>query len=116
MNINPFDIIKNAQMIQETMGSLQEKLGTIRATGSAGGGMVEIDLNGRMELVGIRISPDAMDPSDPEMLQDLITAAFTGALDKVRETLSREMGALTGSLGLPGMIPGFPGMGSPGPR
>jgi DNA-binding YbaB/EbfC family protein len=117
MNINPFDILKNAQKIQEQMGSLQEKLGGIGVTGSAGGGMVEIDLNGRMEIQGIRISPEALSPPDAEMLQDLITAAFNNALEKVREAVNREMGALAGTLGipgLPGMIPGFPGSGFPG--
>ena len=67
MNINPLDIFKNAQKIQEQMGSFQEKLGTISVTGSAGGGMVEVDLNGRMELVALRISPEAVNPPDVVM-------------------------------------------------
>ncbi|GHT97655.1 nucleoid-associated protein, YbaB/EbfC family [Spirochaetia bacterium] len=114
MNINPFDILKNAQKIQEQMGSFQEKLGTISVTGSAGGGMVEVDLNGRMELLAIRIAPEVMEGQDVEMLQDLIAAAFNNAMEKVREAISREMGALTGGLNLPGMPPGFPGAGFPG--
>lgn len=114
MNINPFDILKNAQKIQEQMGSFQEKLGTISVTGSAGGGMVEVDLNGRMELLAIRIAPEVMEGQDVEMLQDLIAAAFNNAMEKVREAISREMGALTGGLNLPGMPPGFPGVGFPG--
>jgi DNA-binding YbaB/EbfC family protein len=109
MNINPFDILKNAQKLQEQMGSIQEKLGTIRATGSSGGGMVEVDLNGRLELLAIRIAPEAVIPEEVEMLQDLILAAFTAAMEKVKEAINREMGALADGMGLPD-FPGFPGL------
>jgi DNA-binding YbaB/EbfC family protein len=95
MNINPFDILKNAQKIQEQMGAFQEKLGGIKITGTAGGGMAEIDINGKMEVLAVRISQEAME--DREMLQDLVTAAFNNALEKIREEINSEMG---------GMIPG----------
>jgi DNA-binding YbaB/EbfC family protein len=113
MNINPFDILKNAQKIQEQMGSFQEKLGSVTVTGSAGGGMVELDMNGRMEILDLRILPEVVDPKDIEMLRDLIIAAYTSATEKVKEAVSGEMGALAGGMGLP---PGFPGFGFPGPR
>ncbi|MDR2185301.1 MAG: YbaB/EbfC family nucleoid-associated protein [Treponema sp.] len=109
MNINPFDIFKNAQKIQEQMGSFQEKLGTISVTGSAGGGMVELDINGRLEVLAVRIAPEAADPEDVEMLQDLTAAAFTSAMEKIKEAINREMGALAGLSGLG--LPGFPGLG-----
>ncbi len=102
--MNPFDIMKNAQKIQEQMGAFQEKLSTIIVTGSSGGGMAEVDMNGKMELIDIRLSPEIVDPSDIEMLQDLIKAAFSNAMEKVKETIGQEMGSLTG---MPG---GFPGM------
>ncbi|MDR1277556.1 MAG: YbaB/EbfC family nucleoid-associated protein [Treponema sp.] len=108
MNINPFDILKNAQKIQEKMGSFQEKMVNISASGSAGGGMVEISLNGRMEILAVKISPEAME--DREMLQDLTAAAFNNAMEKIQEAINREMGTMTGGLG----IPGFPGFGAPG--
>jgi DNA-binding YbaB/EbfC family protein len=111
MAINPFDILKNAQKIQEQMGSFQEKLGDITVTGSAGGGMVEIDMNGRMEILKVRIVPEAA--GDVEMLQDLVAAAFTSAAEKIKEALNREMGSLMGMSGIQGMPPGFPG-GFPG--
>ncbi|MDR0554008.1 MAG: YbaB/EbfC family nucleoid-associated protein [Treponema sp.] len=114
MNINPFDIFKNAQKFQEQMGHFQEKLLHITATGSAGGGMVEIDLNGRMELRAVRISPEALNPPDVEMLQDLIAAAFTNALEKIKDAINREMGSLTGGLGIPG-LPGLAGLSGMGP-
>ena len=113
MNINPFEILKNAQKIQEQMGEFQEKLGCLRITGSAGGGMAEIDMNGRMDVLAVRIAADAME--DREMLQDLIVAAFNNAMEKVRETVNQEMGSILpgGVQGFPGGIqgnPGFPGM------
>ena len=109
MNINPFDILKNAQKIQEQMGTLQERLGTLTITGSAGGGMTEIDMNGRMEVLAVRIAPEAMAGGDREMIQDLVAAALNNALEKVKEAVNREMGGLIpgGMQGMPGM-PGFP--------
>ncbi|MDR0464535.1 MAG: YbaB/EbfC family nucleoid-associated protein [Treponema sp.] len=104
MNINPFDIFKNAQKIQEQMSGFQEKLGAITATGSAGAGLVEIDINGKLEVLAVRIAPQAMD--DAEMLQDLIMAAFSGGMTKVKEMINSEVGSMTGGLN----IPGFPGM------
>jgi DNA-binding YbaB/EbfC family protein len=108
VTINPFDILKNAQKLQEQMGALQNKLAEIVVTGSSGGGMVEIDLNGRMEVQAVRIAAEAA--GDLRMLQDLVMAAFTSALDKVRERSGREMGALASGLGIPpGSFPGgFP--------
>ena len=109
MNINPFDILKNAQKIQEQMGNFQEKLGTITETGSSGGGLVEIDINGKLDLLAVRIAPEVMEGADVELLQDLITAAFTDGMAKVKETISREAAAMTG---LPGglNIPGLQGL------
>jgi DNA-binding YbaB/EbfC family protein len=109
MNINPFDILKNTQKLQEQMGVFQEKLGLISATGSAGGGMVEIELNGRLEVLAVRIAPEMMEGGDTEMLQDLVMAAFSSGLEKVKETISREMGAMAGGMGIPGLS-GFPGV------
>jgi DNA-binding YbaB/EbfC family protein len=113
MNINPFDILKNAQKIQEQMGAFQEQLSAVTVTGSAGGGMVELVMNGRMEILDLRILPEVVDPQDIETLRDLIIAAFTSAMEKVKEAVTSEMGALTGGMGLP---PGFPGSGFSGPR
>jgi DNA-binding YbaB/EbfC family protein len=116
MAINPFDILKNAQKLQEQMGDFQSKLGDITITGAAGGGMVEIDFNGRMEVLEVRIENDAME--DRAVLEDLVSAAIAGALEKVREAVNQEMGALASGLGIPGLgaggFPGFPGAGFPG--
>jgi DNA-binding YbaB/EbfC family protein len=90
MNINPFDILKNAQKIQEQMGEFQEKLGAIIITGSSGGGMAEIDMNGKMEVLAVRIAAEVT--GDRDMLQDLIRAALNSAMEKIREEVNREMG------------------------
>jgi DNA-binding YbaB/EbfC family protein len=104
MNINPFEILKNAQKIQEQMSGFQEKLGAITASGASGGGLVEIDINGKLEVLAVRIAPEAM--GDIEMLQDLIVSAFTDCMAKVKETISSEAAAMTGGMN----FPGFPGV------
>ena len=101
MNLNPFEILKNAGKIQEQMGLFQEKLGNLRAVGSSGGGMVQIEMNGRMEIQSVLISEEAMAEGDRFMLADLVTAAFNNAMEKIKETINAEMGAMTG-------MPGFP--------
>jgi DNA-binding YbaB/EbfC family protein len=103
--MNPFDILKNAQKIQEQMSSFQEKLGNIIKTGSAGGGLVEVDINGNLEVLSVRIAPQAVNCADTEMLQDLIMAAFTDGMAKTKEAVSAEAAMMTGGLN----IPGFPG-------
>jgi hypothetical protein len=106
MNINPFDVLKNAQKIQEQMSGFQDKLENITATGSAGGSLVEIDLNGKLEVLAVRITPQAMDGGDAEMLQDLVMAAFTDGMSKVKEAISCEVGSMTGGIN----FAGFPGI------
>jgi DNA-binding YbaB/EbfC family protein len=101
MNINPFELLKNAQKIQEQIGSFQEKLAGISVQGSAGGGMVEVELNGKLEVIAVRIAPQAIEDGDTEMLADLTTAAFSNALEKIKEALRQEIGAMAG--GIPGI-------------
>jgi DNA-binding YbaB/EbfC family protein len=104
MNINPMDLLKNVQNIREQMGSMQEKLARNKVTGSSGGGMVELDFNGKMDLIAVRISREAMDMRDVDMLQDLIKAAHVNGLGKAREAVTREVGTLAAGAGIP---PGF---------
>jgi DNA-binding YbaB/EbfC family protein len=109
VNINPFDILKNVQNLQEQMGSIQDKLGAIIETGSAGGGMVEIEVSGKMEVLAVRIKDAAVDPNDVQMLQDLVAAALTQALEKIKERITQEVGSLAGGLGvanIPGLFGG----------
>jgi DNA-binding YbaB/EbfC family protein len=103
MNINPFDILKNAGKIQEKMGELQENLSKLRATGSSGGGMVEMVINGKMEVVSVKISAEAVEDRDIQMLEDLVMAAFTNGMEKIRKEVSHEMSTITGGLNIPGL-------------
>ena len=109
MNFNPLDIMKNAQKLQEQMGSFQERLSGITATGSAGGGMVEVELNGKFEVLAVRIAPEIVQDGDTEMIQDLTVAAFSNGHEKIQEALTRELGAMAGGLGIPG-LPGLTGL------
>jgi DNA-binding YbaB/EbfC family protein len=100
VNINPFEVLKNAQKIQEQVGSMQDRLGSISETGSSGGGMVEVELNGKMEVLAVRIKPAAVDPNDIQILQDLVAAAFTQASEKIKGRIAREAGSLAGGMGI----------------
>jgi DNA-binding YbaB/EbfC family protein len=101
--MNPFDLMKNLKNIQEKAKELQDKVKDITVTGSAGGGIVQVDLNGKLEVLAVRILPEAVNPEEIEMLQDLIKAAFTDAGNKVKEAMQGEMGDLFP----PGMDPGM---------
>jgi DNA-binding YbaB/EbfC family protein len=102
MNINPFDLLKNAQKLQETMGDFQDMLGNVSVTGSTGAGMVEVDLNGKYECQDVRIAPEIA--GDIDMMQDLIIAAINDAGDKVKDALREQVGALAGGMDLSGLI------------
>lgn len=105
MNINPFDLFKNAQKIQEQMSGFQEKLESVTVKGAAGGGLVEIEINGKFEVLAVKIAPEAIEDRDTEMLQDLVMSAFTNAMSKVREEITREVGSMTGGINIPGFPP-----------
>jgi len=105
MATNPFDIFKQLQGLQSRMGEIQEQLKSVRVSGSAGGGLVTVEMNGRMQVEKVTIAPEAVDPRDIPMLQDLVLAAFTDALDRLKERIRDEVSQATGILGLPpGML------------
>ena len=92
-----------AQQMQQEMARVQGELEEAQVDGSAGGGVVKAVVTGKQELVSITIDPDAVDPSDVEMLQDLIVAAVNDALRASRELAEQKMAAVTGGLQIPGM-------------
>ena len=92
-----------AQQMQQEMLRVQTELEAAQVDGSAGGGVVKAVVTGKQELVSITIEPDAVDPSDVEMLQDLIVAAVNDALRASRELAEEKMAAVTVGLRLPGM-------------
>jgi nucleoid-associated protein EbfC len=92
-----------AQQMQQEMLRVQTELEASQVDGSAGGGVVKAVVTGKQELVSITIDPAAVDPSDVEMLQDLIVAAVNDALRASRELAEQKMAAVTGGLQIPGM-------------
>jgi DNA-binding YbaB/EbfC family protein len=98
MDLNPLDLLKSAKKLQEEMGSINKKMEDILVTGSAGAGMVEVDMDGRIDVVAVRIVPEVVNPSDIEMLQDLILCAFNDACKKTKLAISKEMGGIVGNL------------------
>jgi len=92
-----------AQQMQQEMLRIQTELEAATVTGSAGGGVVSATVTGKQELVSLSIDPSAVDPSDVEMLQDLVVAAVNDALRASRELAEQKMSAVTGGLRLPGM-------------
>jgi DNA-binding YbaB/EbfC family protein len=107
-NIN--QLLKQAQQMQAEMAKAQEELKNETVEASAGGGMVKVTMTGDMQLREITISPDAIDPEDPELLQDMVTAAVNEALRAAQELAESRMGGIAGGLGGGGGIPGLPGM------
>ena len=98
MNMN-----KILQQVQEAQKKLQDELNAMRITAGSGGGMVEVTLDGMKQMVSIKIDPQAVNPEDVEMLQDLIVAAYNEAYRRAEEEASQKMSALTGGLKIPGM-------------
>ena len=92
-----------AQQMQQEMLRVQTELEATQVDGSAGGGVVKAIVTGKQELVSITIDPDAVDPADVDMLQDLIVAAVNDALRGSRELAEEKMAAVTGGLRIPGM-------------
>ena len=92
-----------AQQMQQEMLRVQSELDQLTVDGSAGGGVVTAVVTGKQELVSVTIDPSAVDPSDVEMLQDLIVAAVNDAIRASRQVAEEKMAAVTGGMRLPGM-------------
>ncbi len=97
-------IMKQAQMIQQKMAKLQEEAALKEASVTSGGGAVTVVVNGKNEIKSLVIKPEAVDPNDVEMLQDLIIAAVNEALKTVHAELSGEMSKITGGMSIPGLF------------
>ena len=101
---NMQQLARQAQKIQQQMTKLQEELEAREYEASAGGGMVTVKVSGKKEVLSIAIKPEAVDPDDVEMLQDMVLAAVNEALRTANDTMEREMGKLTGGLSMPGLF------------
>ena len=96
-------LMRQAQKMQEDMKAKQEELEQKEYTGTASGGMVQVTMTGKHQVTAIKIQPDAVDPEDIEMLEDLVAAAVNDAVRAVVEDAEAEMGKLTGGMNIPGL-------------
>ena len=95
--------MKMVQQMQNRMMKIQQELADAELEGTAGGGVVKVIVNGQREFKSIKIDPSAVDPEDVEMLEDLIGAAITDAMEKAAAMSEERMGALTGGMKIPGL-------------
>ncbi len=105
--MNMQKMMKQVQKMQTDMAKTQEELKTKTVEATAGGGVITVVANGSLEITEIKIKPDAVDPEDVEMLEDLVLAAVNEALRKAQDMANSEMQKVTGGLNLPGMPPGL---------
>ncbi|MGK2906761.1 MAG: YbaB/EbfC family nucleoid-associated protein [Desulfuromonadales bacterium] len=98
------NIMKQAQQMQRRMAELQQELEHRQVEASAGGGMVTAVVNGKQQLLELKIDPTVVDPVDVEMLQDLVTAAVNEAIKQSQQMAQEEMSKLTGGMNIPGLF------------
>jgi len=97
------NFIRQAQELQEKIKKIQDDLVNKYSTGSSGGDMVQATVNGKHEVIEIKISKEVVDPTDLEMLEDLVVAAVNDGMHKIDETIKLEMTKVTGGLSIPGL-------------
>jgi len=96
--------MKQAKKMQERMAQLQDELAEKRVDATAGGGMVSVTVNGKFEVLSLKIEKEVVNPNDVEMLQDLVVAAVNEGIRKAQEMAAAEMGKITGGLQIPGLM------------
>lgn len=96
--------MKMIQQMQNRMMKIQQELEEAIVEGTAGGGVVKVEVTGQREVKGISIDPSAVDPEDVEMLEDLVLAAVQDAMEKATRMSEEKMGALTGGMKIPGLM------------
>jgi len=96
-------LMKQASQMKGLVGEMQEKLGRVRVTGTAGGGMVQVEVSGHQKVLSCTISESLAAAGDREMLEDLVVAATNQALEKAREAAAEEMNQMAGGLDMPGL-------------
>lgn len=97
-------MIKQAQKMQEDMAAMQEELEQREYEVAAGGGVITVKINGKKEVLSVKIDPEAVDPDDVDTLEDLIVAAVNEAIKTVESASTQEMSKITGGMSLPGMF------------
>jgi len=100
--VNKF-IMRQAQELQAKLAKAQQELANITVEASSGGGTVKITINGQQKIQSLKISPEAINPDDVEMLEDLVLTAVNEAIAKSQELAAQRLGKLTGGLKIPGL-------------
>jgi DNA-binding YbaB/EbfC family protein len=95
--------MRQAQELQAKLAKAQEELAEAKIEASSGGGAVTVTVNGQQQVLSVKISPEAIEPDDVEMLEDLVLAAVNEALTMSQEMAAKRMGKLTGGLNIPGL-------------
>ena len=95
--------MRQAQELQAKLAKVQQELAEATIEASAGGGAVKVTVNGQQQIQSVKISPEALESGDVEMLEDLVLAAVSEALTKSQEMATKRMGKLTGGLNIPGL-------------
>lgn len=98
------DLMKQAQKMQQDLAKAQEELANKIVEGTSGGGMVKVEMNGKNQVLSLKIDKEVVDPNDIEMLEDLIIAAINEAQEKVAKSSEDEMSKLTGGMKIPGLL------------
>lgn len=109
-DVNMADMFGMVMEMQKKIKEVQENLAAKTVTAESGGGMVKVTANGAQRITNIRIEPDAVDPGDLELLEDLVAAGVNKALENAEEMAKSEMGSVAGSMLPPGALPGIPGL------
>jgi DNA-binding YbaB/EbfC family protein len=99
------DLLKQAQEMQARIAKIQDELGQKTVAGSAGGGMVQVTVNGKFNLTAVKVEPAVINAAEKEMLEDLILAAVNDGMRKARDMVSSEMTKITGGFKIPGLMP-----------
>lgn len=107
------NIVKQAQEMNAKMQAMGDELKTKRATGAAGGGLVEVEVNGVGDVLAVRLDPDLVARGEREMLEDLLPAAFNAAKEKAKELHEQALHEATGDMNLPGLGDMLEGLGQP---
>lgn len=97
------NMMKRLQQMQDDMARVQKECEEAEYKASAGGGAIDVTVNGSHQVVSVKIQPDVVDPEDVEMLEDLLVAAVNEAMRKADETMEREMSKITGGMNIPGL-------------
>jgi DNA-binding YbaB/EbfC family protein len=101
---NMNNLLKQAQQMQTKLATLQGELSTREVESSSGGGMVKVKVNGKQELLDIKINRECVDPEDVEMLEELIKTAINQAMKESQDMVSTAMSKITGGMNIPGMF------------